>query len=52
MHLVMWLAIYTGRREGELCEMRLDDFDKKIVSGRSETLKIQMVLKEIISLPI
>lgn len=29
MHLVMWLAIYTGRREGELCEMRLDDFDKK-----------------------
>jgi len=28
MHLVMWLAIYTGRREGELCEMRLDDFDK------------------------
>lgn len=29
MHLVMWLAIYTGRREGELCEMRLTDFDKK-----------------------
>lgn len=29
MHLVMWLAIYTGRREGELCEMRLEDFDKK-----------------------
>lgn len=29
MHLVMWLAIYTGRREGELCEMRLKDFDKK-----------------------
>lgn len=29
MHLVMWLAIYTGRREGELCEMRLDDFDRK-----------------------
>ena len=29
MHLVMWLAIYTGRREGELCEMRLNDFDKK-----------------------
>lgn len=25
----MWLAIYTGRREGELCEMRLADFDKK-----------------------
>lgn len=29
MHLVLWLAIYTGRREGELCEMRLDDFDRK-----------------------
>lgn len=29
MHLVMWLAIYTGRREGELCEMRLEDFDRK-----------------------
>ncbi|SDC09045.1 tyrosine-type recombinase/integrase [Acinetobacter boissieri] len=29
MHLVMWLAIYTGRREGELCEMRLEDFDKE-----------------------
>ncbi|MEB3753801.1 tyrosine-type recombinase/integrase [Acinetobacter sp. MD2(2019)] len=29
MHLVMWLAIYTGRREGELCSMRLDDFDRK-----------------------
>lgn len=29
MHLVIWLAIYTGRREGELCEMRLDDFDRK-----------------------
>ena len=29
MHLVMWFAIYTGRREGELCEMRLADFDKK-----------------------
>lgn len=29
MHLVMWLAIYTGRREGELCQMRLSDFDRK-----------------------
>lgn len=29
MHLVLWLAIYTGRREGELCEMRLSDFDRK-----------------------
>jgi len=29
MHLIMWFAIYSGRREGEICEMRLDDFDKK-----------------------
>lgn len=29
MHLIMWLAIYTGRRESELCRLRLDDFDRK-----------------------
>ncbi|WP_432481591.1 tyrosine-type recombinase/integrase [Moraxella sp. ZY200743] len=28
MHLIMWLAIYTGRRQGELTSMRLADFDR------------------------
>lgn len=27
MHLIMWLAIYTTRREGELTRMALADFD-------------------------
>lgn len=27
MHLVMWLAIYTTRRQDELCRMLLDDYD-------------------------
>ena len=26
MHLIMWLAIYTARREAELCRMMLDDW--------------------------
>lgn len=26
MHLIMWLAIYTCRRQAELCRMRLDDY--------------------------
>lgn len=29
MHLVMWLAIYTARREAELCRMRLSDYDRE-----------------------
>lgn len=29
MHLIMWFAIYTGRREDEICSMRLADFDKQ-----------------------
>lgn len=28
MHLIMWFAIYSGRREDEICSMRLADFDK------------------------
>ncbi|WP_323842976.1 tyrosine-type recombinase/integrase [Moraxella sp. Pampa] len=28
MHLIMWLAIYTGRRQSELTSMRLVDFDR------------------------
>lgn len=28
MHLIMWFAIYTGRREGEIATMRLSDFDR------------------------
>lgn len=27
MHLIMWLAIYTARRQAELTRMRLDDFN-------------------------
>lgn len=27
MHLIMWLAIYTARRESELTRLRLSDFD-------------------------
>lgn len=27
VHLIMWLAIYTSRRRGELFRMRLDDYD-------------------------
>lgn len=27
LHLIMWLAIYTSRRRGELFRMRLDDYD-------------------------
>ena len=26
MHLIMWLAVYTCRREDELCRMMLDDY--------------------------
>lgn len=28
MHLIMWFAIYSGRREDEMCSLRLADFDK------------------------
>lgn len=28
MHLIMWLAIYTGRRQDELCHLLLSDFDR------------------------
>ncbi len=28
MHLIMWLAIYTARRQDELCNLHLSDFDK------------------------
>ena len=28
MHLIMWLAIYTGRRQDEICNLRLSDFDR------------------------
>lgn len=28
MHLVMWLAIYTARRQDEIANMRLADFDR------------------------
>lgn len=28
MHLVMWLAIYTARRQDELMNLRLSDFDR------------------------
>ena len=28
MHLIMWLAIYTGRRQDELCNLNLADFDR------------------------
>ncbi|MFX8848450.1 site-specific integrase, partial [Acinetobacter baumannii] len=27
MHLIMWFAIYSGRREDEMCTLRLTDFD-------------------------
>lgn len=27
MHLIIWFAIYTARREDELCSLRLDDYD-------------------------
>ena len=27
LHLIMWLAIYTSRRRGELFRLRLDDYD-------------------------
>lgn len=27
MHLIMWFALYTARREDELCSLRLDDYD-------------------------
>lgn len=49
MHLIMWFAIYSGRREGEICRMRLDDFDKRIVNGKFVMLKIQTDQKEIIN---
>lgn len=28
MHLIMWLAIYMGRRQDELCNLKLVDFDR------------------------
>ena len=27
MHLIIWFAIYTARREDEICTIRLDDYD-------------------------
>ena len=27
MHLIIWFAIYTARREDEICTLRLDDYD-------------------------
>lgn len=29
MHLIMWLAIYTCRRQDEICRMMLADFDRE-----------------------
>ena len=28
MHLIMWLAIYTGRRQDEICNLKIADFDR------------------------
>ncbi|KAI0681471.1 site-specific integrase [Acinetobacter pittii] len=28
MHLIMWFAIYSGRREDEICTLRLPDYDR------------------------
>ena len=28
MHLLMWFAIYSGRREDEICSLRLTDYDR------------------------
>lgn len=28
MHLIIWLAIYSGRRVGEIARLRLDDWDR------------------------
>lgn len=28
MHLIMWFAIYSGRREDEICSLRLSDYDR------------------------
>ncbi|APV34861.1 tyrosine-type recombinase/integrase [Acinetobacter soli] len=28
MHLLMWFAIYSGRREDEICSLRLADYDR------------------------
>ncbi|MEB5477257.1 tyrosine-type recombinase/integrase [Acinetobacter pollinis] len=28
MHLIMWFAIYSGRRENEICSLRLNDYDQ------------------------
>ncbi|WP_038342336.1 tyrosine-type recombinase/integrase [Acinetobacter sp. A47] len=28
MHLIMWYAIYSGRREDEICSLRLPDYDR------------------------
>lgn len=28
MYLIIWLAIYTGRRQDELCNLKLADFDR------------------------
>ncbi|ENW95803.1 tyrosine-type recombinase/integrase [Acinetobacter sp. NIPH 298] len=28
MHLIMWFAIYSGRREDEICSLRLPDYDQ------------------------
>lgn len=28
MHLIIWFAIYSGRREDEICSLRLSDYDK------------------------
>jgi len=28
MHLVMWFAIYSARREDEICSLRLNDYDQ------------------------
>lgn len=29
MHMIMWFAIYTARRENELCHMLLSDYDER-----------------------
>ena len=28
MHLIIWFAIYSGRREDEICSLRLADYDR------------------------
>lgn len=28
MHLIIWFAIYSGRREDEICSLQLSDFDE------------------------